>query len=231
MVGPIEHGDAVRSTRVGAETEITAKVLALIHKLATNPAGSESAGMRAVDRLQGHVEREAFLREMVMNFRPPEADPELWLRWLSGGAEPFAPRVQKKPYISQANTKREVKRASTRVAAARTRIAKAERELAAAQSEAASSVEFESSLIAWALMEQITSLVMPIFAMGPAWTLMRAVGPSISDDEMEEEMILEGHGDDRQFWKIRPDWSARNCRKRFMLLSISGLATNISRRI
>lgn len=154
--------------------------------------------MRAVDNLQGHTEREAYLREMVMNFRPPEADPELWLRWLSGGAEPFAPRVPEKPYFSQSNTKREIERGSKRVAAARQRIAKAERELAAAQSAAVSALEFESSLIAWALMEQITSLVTPVFAMGPAWTLMRVVSPYVSDDEMNDELCLEDHKPSRQ---------------------------------
>ena len=198
MVEPIKQGDAVRSTGADAETEITAKVLALVQKLAVDPAGGGSAGMRAVENLRGHAEREAFLREMVMNFRPPEADPELWLRWLSGGAEPFAPRLPEKPHFSQANTKREIERASKRVAAARERIAKAERELATAQSAAASSLEFESSLIAWALMEQITSLVAPIFAMGPAWTLMRVVSPYVPDDQMRDELLLETHEPSRR---------------------------------
>lgn len=196
MAEPIEHGDAARST--GAEAEITAKVLALVRKLAVDPSGGGSAGMRAVDNLQGRAEREAHLRGMVMNFRPPEADPELWLRWLSGGAEPFAPRVPEKPHFSQANTKRELERASKRAASARKRIEKAERELVAAKSAAASVVEFESSLIAWALMEQITSLVTPVFAMGPAWMLMRAVSPHVSADEMEDELILEDHEPSRQ---------------------------------
>lgn len=133
-----------------------------------------------------------------MNFRPPEADPELWLRRLSGGPEPFAPRVPEKPQVSQVNTKREIERASKRITAARDRIAKAERELSAAQSVAASALEFESSLIAWALMEQITSLVTPVFAMGPAWTLMRVVSPHVPADEMEDESILEDHEPSRK---------------------------------
>lgn len=198
MAEPIEDGDAVRSTGAVVEPEITARVLALVRKLASDPAGGGSAGMRAVDNLQGYAEREAYLREMVMNFRPPQADPELWLRWLSGGPEPFAPRVPEKPHVSQVNTKREIERASKRVTAARDRIAKAERELSAAQSVAASALEFESSLIAWALMEQITSLVTPVFAMGPAWTLMRVVSPHVPADEMENELILEDHEPSRK---------------------------------
>lgn len=194
MTKPIAHGDM----GTVAETEITDRVLALVRKMAADPAGGGSAGMRAVDNLQGHAEREAYLREMVMCFQPPEADPEIWLRWLSGGAAPFAPRVPQKPRFSQANTKREIERTSKRVGAARERIAKAERELAAARSAAASELELESSLIAWALMQQITSLVTPIFAMGPAWTVMRVVSPYISDDEMKEELILEDHEPARQ---------------------------------
>lgn len=191
MVGPVEQGDAVSPSKATADTKITAKVLALVRKLAIDHAGRESEGMRAADRLQGHDERESFLREMVMSFQPPEADPELWLRWLSGGAEPFAPHVPQKPHMSQVSTKREIQRASKRVAAARAGVEKVERELAAAQSAVASCVEFESSLITWALMERITSLVSPIFAMGPAWTLMRVVSPHVYEAEMEEELVLE----------------------------------------
>ncbi len=187
----VGRGGAKRPSETRGGPEIIAAVMALVHRMAVDSEGRETVGSRAVDRLQGHDEREAFLREMVLGFRPPEADPEIWLRWLSGGEEPFAPRKPEKPRMAHANTKREINRASGRVSTARSKVEEARRRLAEAEAEEASCVEYESALVAWALMERITALVAPLFAMGPAWTLMRIVGPYVDVDEMSEELTLE----------------------------------------
>jgi hypothetical protein len=191
MVEAVGRGGAKRPSETRGGPEIIANVMALVHRMSVDLQGRETAGSRAIDRLQGHDEREAFLREMVLAFRPPEADPELWLRWLSGGEEPFSPRKPEKPRMAHANTRREITRASGRVSTARGKVEEARRRLAEAEAEEASCVEFESALVTWALMERITSLVTPVFAMGPAWTLMRIVGPHVDVDEMAEELMLE----------------------------------------
>jgi hypothetical protein len=159
--------------------------------MAVDPQGRESVGSRAVDRLQGHDEREVFLREMISAFRPPEVDPEIWIRWLSGGEEPFAPTRPVKPRMTQTNVRREIGRASNRVSSARAKVEEARRKLAEAEAEEASCAEFESAVVTWALMERMAGLVAPLFAMGPAWTLMRVVGPHVDVDEMAEELTLE----------------------------------------
>jgi hypothetical protein len=191
MVEAAKRDGTKHSSETGDGAVILGKVIALIERLAVDSTGRETIGSRAVDRLQGHDEREAFLREMVMAFRPPEADPEIWLRWLSGGDEPFAAPKLAKPKFSQANTRRELTRASERLTAARKNIDKARVRLAAAEKEEAACREFESAIVSWALMERITALVAPIFAMGPGWTLMRVVGPHVEEDEMIEELIFD----------------------------------------
>lgn len=191
MVEAVGRGGAKRPSEARGGTETLASVMALVHRLAVDQQGRETAGSRAIDRLHGHDEREVFLREMISAFRPPEVDAEIWLRWLAGGEEPFAPTRPAKPRMTQTNVRREIGRASNRVQSARSKVEEARRKLAEAEAEEAGCIEFESAVVSWALMERMAGLVAPLFAMGPAWTLMRVVGPHVDVDEMAEELTLE----------------------------------------
>jgi hypothetical protein len=194
----VSEGGAQRPSEAGGGSEILAKVLTLVAGIAMDSEGRKSDGMLALEGLQRAEDREVHLRRMVLAVRPPEVNPEIWLRWLSGGSEPFPKERAKKPAMGQQNSGKELTRRSGKVSSSERKVAAARAALEQAELELARDIEHESSIVSWALMASLSKLMAPMFAMGPAWTLMRVVGPYVEADEMEEELILEVSDEDRR---------------------------------
>ena len=173
------------------ERRILAQVMDMVARIATDSDGEKSNGTRALDQLHKDADREAYLRDMVLEFRPREHDPELWLRWLAGGADPFSKKTIAKPAFGQQNSGRELTRTSKRIEAKKHKVEAARAALKAAEAELKRDIEYEAAIVTWAIMNTITSLVSPIFAMGPAWTLMRVVSAYIDPEEMDDALELE----------------------------------------
>lgn len=198
MTDPNNDDESLSCAAIDQDLQIVAHIKALVACIAKDSDGKKSDGARALEYLRKDADREKYLRDLVLQICPSEHDPELWLRWLAGGADPFSKKAVTKPPFRQQNSGRELSRTSKRIETRRRKVEQARAALQAAEADLERGIEYESAIVTWAIMNTITSLVSPIFAMGPAWALMRVISPHVEDEEMQEELILETHPKDRE---------------------------------
>lgn len=174
-----------------------AMVLAMIASRSTDHRGGLNLDSDALVGLRTQKDREAFLREFVVTMMPDRVNPAMWVRWLNGSALPFdRPKLARVDTGGERTTKA-LERSSKRVAkavlgvsnarrgtdASKRREAEAERELVDARA-------FDAAAIEYAVSEHFINIMGPMFAMGPAWTVMRAISAYIAQDLIDEEVSM-----------------------------------------
>lgn len=174
-----------------------AAILAMVTTRALDHRGGLVLDSASLDQLRKQETREQVLREFVIAMMPDRVNPTIWTRWLQGGASPFdrAKLAHVDPSgqsISRAleRQSRKVARATTGVHNARRAVEAAQRKLEEAEREQAAARSLDAGFIEWAISEHLLSIMAPMFAMGPAWTVMRAVSGHVTAEAMAEELSL-----------------------------------------
>lgn len=141
--------------------------------------------------------RQDVLRGVIGSITPESVDPELWKRWLAGGAGPIERNKLAHPDPGGQSIQRALDRQSPRVAKAKEGVRKARRAFNAAQNkveeaerELAEARSRNAALIQYAVSGHLTEIMAPMFAMGPAWTIMRAISAFVPPDMLTSDLSL-----------------------------------------
>lgn len=174
-----------------------AAILAMVAARALDHRGGLDMDSVSLDMLRTQEDREEVLREFVTAMMPDRVNPVLWARWLQGGAAPFERSRLASPAPAGVAIGRAVQRQSKSVARHVTGVRKAERQVETAQrhleearSKLAVAKSKDAAFIEYVVSEHLLSIMAPMFAMGPAWTVMRAVSGHVGADAMAEELAL-----------------------------------------
>lgn len=144
-------------------------------------------------RLRTKDERETYIDAFVLAMTPTDVDPEPWQRWLSGKEVPFDSPPPTRPETYKQALSRDLTRLSDAVRRAYYDTKKAHDTLERAQAR----VQEAEAALAQARAKDIASLYAamasalrshlgPVFAMGPAWTVMRAISATPHLVELED---------------------------------------------
>lgn len=133
--------------------------------------------------LRSDEERAKVLDQMVRELTPSGVAPSLWLKWLRGGDSPFISKGLKRPVKLSHGTKKALGRGPASLRPYRERLEKARADLAFAEEALAYQEAMDKSLLTWSVTDHLIRLLGPLFAMGPAWTLVRSVTGHMNDEE------------------------------------------------
>ncbi|SOB80760.1 hypothetical protein SAMN06297144_1223 [Sphingomonas guangdongensis] len=195
------------------------RILELILSMALAPGGEVSPDNESLVALRREGTREQVLQDLVALLAPRNVNPALWLKWLSGDGEPYTPSKLARAGSSKHASGRVLDRASDRIGTqrqrrdrARTKLEEAREELDREEQALATAQAMDNAVLMWAVSEHLARIIGPVFAMGPAWTLMRICSAHITRSDMDEELSRYSEGDqeyaEEQFRRDRTDQSA-----------------------
>ncbi len=172
-------------------------ILGMIAERSLDHLGGLDMDSASLDMLRTQEGRDEVLREFVTAMMPDRANPVPWTRWLTGGAIPFDRSKLSSPAPAGVPIGRAVERQSKSVARhvtsvqnAERGVAAAERKLEEARRDLAIARSKDAAFIEYVVAQHLMSIMAPMFAMGPAWTVMRVVSAHVPPKAMEEEVSL-----------------------------------------
>lgn len=136
--------------------------------------------------LRDPAARRELLEQVILQVAPNGVDEGVWLDWLKGGRSPFEQPLRKVASGSDGPT-RLLARATPRVVSQEKKVARARAALEHEERELASVQAYETAAVHWHVVDQLADIVSPAFAMGPAWTVMRALSAYLSEGLAEAE--------------------------------------------
>jgi hypothetical protein len=182
----------------GGETigiDAAGKVLQDIIPLALDARGDVAPDAASLLGLRREASRDTELRKLVAAVAPRHINPKLWLRWMAGGEEPYAPARLSRAGSDKHASGRIMDRASERIKTQRGRRDKAQAKLEQAQRELdieegalVTAQAMDNAIVQWVVSEHLARIIGPVFAMGPAWTLMRICSAHVSDEDVADEL-------------------------------------------
>lgn len=182
-----------------------ASILKMVADRTVKPDGSLVNPAAVVSALRSDEHRDILLREFTLALTPGEVNPLIWERWLQGGEAPFSKPTLTSPRVGSMGIKRGVERVSAAVVKARSvvsaaedSVAEASAKLDKAKQELCNAEAKEAAFMQYLVSEHLVSLIEPIFALGPAWTLMRASSAHVDMEALDEEMALIKKPEQRQ---------------------------------
>jgi hypothetical protein len=152
---------------------------------AISGAGQLTSNARVQEDLRSAGKRPVVVDELLAEICPEEVDAADWADWLTGGKNPFENLDIKNVNAPGDWPSQTLSRAADRVKTHESKVAKAERQLALAQTQLAYVKAHENAALHYLVMDQILARVRPMFAMGPAWAIMRIVSAHLSDEEAD----------------------------------------------
>lgn len=183
-----DYGAATRASGVseeGAEARVTKILEGALE--AFGPNSSEEARAEAADKFRELQLSDENLRELMALLAPKGMNPDLWRRWLGGGSDPFhGMTLRRLSIVAPTRPKTNAKLSSGRVRNAEKELADAEAAVERARANLAHMKALDSALVHVVVSEQISKLLEATFAMGPAWTIMRAVSAYLSLSQIAE---------------------------------------------
>lgn len=169
------------------EMEIFARRLG---KLVIDYRGKLTPEARLQSKLRSDESRGKLLAEMVQEVLPPEVSPAIWLRWKEGGESPFTEKGIRKPVREKQGAGKSLTRGADSLSKYRYRVEKAKEELAFAEEALAYQEAMDKSILDWTITDHFIRVLEPVFAMGPAWTVMRILSGNVSDEEAARETVM-----------------------------------------
>lgn len=149
-------------------------------------------------------DRAKIVEEFVGSLTPSNVSPAVWMRWLNGGPGPFASGAIKKPVTVQQGMGKTVSRGPKSIGTAREKVERARAELAQAERELEYSESLNKGLLQYVVTDHLVEVLSGVFAMGPAWTVMRSLSAHLSDTQAEAETFdLIGKEKDRAVEAMR----------------------------
>lgn len=171
------------------------KVLQDIIAIALDARGHVAPDASSLLGLRREASRDAVLRKFVAAVVPRHINPKLWLRWMAGGEEPYAPTRLSRAGSDKHASGRIMDRASERIETqrdrrdkARAKLEKAQRELEIEEQALVTAKAMDDAIVQWVVSEHLAKIIAPVFAMGPAWTLMRICSAHVSDEDVADEL-------------------------------------------
>ena len=133
--------------------------------------------------LRSQPERMAYLENLIGEVCPDGVDPDLWARWLQGGQSPFPAKLSKVG-VGDERPVQTVTRSVARVRTQSAKVARMRAKLEAEEEELKFLKAHQNGAVHWQVFDSLVSIMSATFAMGPAWTLMRAISGYMSDEEI-----------------------------------------------
>lgn len=173
------------------EAAVTAWISKRVLSRIAEERGLDPADLGQIARLS-MAKLDGVLDQLLAEMQPPNIDPNLWFEWFEGSLAPSRRKDLPNPVSGERHSVAEIaKRRSEKHQQLEQRVADMRAELATAEAELDESRLVEAELATWAVMSNLTKIFKPMFAMGPALTVMRAIsahsGGAERSDEREEE--------------------------------------------
>ena len=199
-----EIGDGATSSEAipSESAELAESILRMVATRVSSPLRAITMDVSSTDMLRDNEERDELLRDLVMKLIPDDVNPDVWDAWLTGGPAPFdGPGIDRVTSRDRGLT-RPVLRAGTkrRNAVARFKEAEAKLNAAVKNRDAAKaalekSVILDAALLEYVVTDHIVSLLQPIFAMGPAWIVMRAMSAHVPEKVFTDATVMTAEED------------------------------------
>jgi len=178
--------------RSGRRDEIAAPELAhlarLIAPLVSDDRGKIHPTARLAVELRTQEGRHALLDPLIAMLVPPNMSSTLWQHWLRGGRPPMTkgdvPRISA-PGKAQSQ---KLSKAGARVTTAAKRVDRMRKEVEEAEAQLDRERQIETALLQQAVSMHLVEALAPMFALGPASVIMRAIREEIDEDEIAVEM-------------------------------------------
>lgn len=139
--------------------------------------------------LRKTAERASILSDMVREIAPPNVNPVLWTKWLEGGKPPIMDVPErpslKKPTKASERPANLVIRTTPRVTAQEAVVAETRERLKAEEEHLQMLKAHDAAALQFVIINGLIDLMQPAFAMGPAWTMMRALSSHLSPETAE----------------------------------------------
>lgn len=196
----------------------------LLHEILISKRGDLTPEAQAQIDLRSDEARGEFLEQLVRELAPREVSPAMWREWLLGGESPFNSRRLKKPVRLPHGLGKELARGPKSLKQHRDRVEKARAELSYAEHTLAYHEALDKSLMEVSVHDHLVKLLRPIFAMGPAWTIMRALSGHASD-KLADDMtcFFDGKAKEREIRKFRAEYAEETAKMLIGLDYFSGI--------
>ena len=192
-------GEGTQSSKASVSQSAAAveAIRRMVDARASSPLSGLLVDVISTDMLRNQKQRDSMLRDLVAKLVPDDINPEIWDLWLTGGPAPFdgigiervldTSRGLSRPLL-RSGTKRQ--KSLARFRKARAKVASAEKELATAESALKEAVIADAALLEYVVFEHLVSIMKPMFAMGPAWILMRALSAHVPEKVFEVATVM-----------------------------------------
>lgn len=151
-----------------------------------------------LERCRNQQGRQAALSDFVAALTPDGIDPTLWQTWLRSGGSPFKqPRSTRLPSQSQSSGRslerqsKTVDRAAKDVEAAKRHLDAVQAKVDVAEAALADARRHDIAIMHHAVETSLREQIEPLFAMGPAWAVMRVLSGFVSAEEVADELHFE----------------------------------------
>lgn len=185
----------------------------LLNEILISNMGELTPEAQAQIDLRSDEGRGIIIEQLVRELAPREVSPSMWREWLQGGESPFRSRGLKKPVRLPHGLGKELARGPKSLKQHRERVERARAELAYAEHTLAYHEALDKSLIEVTIYDHLINLLAPMFAMGPAWTVMRALSAHASDKLVDDmTSMFDGKAKDamiKQFHEERAEETAK----------------------
>lgn len=191
-----KHNDAIEGGPQGPSGDVENGVEAIrriamhLHEKAIgsrgelSPLAQEQLDLRNVD------ERRDYLERLIQEVVPSRANMGLWSEWLQGGKSPFGNGEVRKVGTAKEGPSQTANRTSGRVEVQRKKVARLRTELESEESHLEYLKSHDKAALQWLVTNHLIEIMSGIFAMGPAWTIMRALSGHLSDEEAHLRTLL-----------------------------------------
>lgn len=186
-----DHDGAKRPSGASNE-DVTARALAVAESVlrAFSHVNEHAVLSGLADELRRLESRDDVLRSVIQSVSSTPMKPELWAKWLGGGPEPFAGAKLSRIHLMDRSNARALDFSTTRVQKAEERVQDAAKKLAEAQSDLEDLKALDAAMIHYVISDHLANILRPVFAMGPAWTLMRAISSHVNADWLDEQVEI-----------------------------------------
>jgi len=210
----VDGGGALRPSGAAKEsTEAIRAVVRHIAETALSPEGKLRPNAKFQIDIRSNEKRSDLLEDLIADVSPKGVHPDLWLEWLQGGPSPFEMKKPKSPGKGVERPSRTLLRSTPRVRAQEKKISNLREQLAVEERELMAMKALEDAALHWHVVDQLLGLLSPVFAMGPAWAIMRAIAPHLSDEHANKmTLILEDDKDARAdaIKELREKWKVQS---------------------
>lgn len=171
------------------------KLIALhLHERAIGHEGLLAPEARFQIEMRDPDARLEILEQLLLEVCPDGVDAGLWLSWLRGGKSPFPGKPLKKVGLASEWPSQTVTRTTPRVSRQAKKVEKIRAELEAEERQLQYLKAHDNAAVHWLVIDQLVNLMAPLFAMGPAWTLMRAISGHLSEEYADfQTRMLDGN--------------------------------------